>query len=170
MSFLSRSAWPAPGSPEFAPALACAILVLLAALQLALPSRTELPQDAGLALRRHREPVAAPIPAYPALAKSDPFSPDRAGDVADGGSIEACAVSGVLTLGRQTAVLVKASGAPARLVRLGEIACGWRLSHVERNTVEFADRGQRRILTVGQPPRSPSQTIAQPPQGAESAQ
>ncbi len=170
MSFLSRSAWPAPGSPEFASALACAVLVLLAGLQLALPSRTELPQDSGLALRRHREPAAAPIPAYPALATNDPFSPDRAGGVADGGSIETCAVSGVLILGRQTAVLVKTAGAPARLVRLGEIACGWRLSHIEHNTVEFANRGQRRILTVGQPPRPPSQTIAQSPQGAETTQ
>ncbi len=163
---------PTPNSPEFTPALACVALALLVALQLATPSKTPLPADTGLAPRRARSLVAAPIPAYPLLARDDVFSPTRSGGRGgdEAASIDDCSAVGIVAVGRASAALIKSPGAPARLVRPGEAACGWRLSQIEGNTVAFVHDGQQRRLAVGQGPLSVSHSNAQSPQGAETVQ
>src|SRR5690348_17128490 len=83
-----RSALPAPGSPEFVPALATGALILLIALHLALPYATDLPPASAVAPRRPRPLHVAPIPPYPGLVDQDLFDPQRktgGGSAAGGG-------------------------------------------------------------------------------------
>jgi hypothetical protein len=171
-SFRPRFAFPAPGSPEFGPAAACLALTLIAALEFGLSSKTELPQDSGLAARRPHQPAAAPIPAYPALAASNVFSPDRAAGSGAGepASIEQCSAVGVIAVGRAAAALVKPAGGAARLVRAGETACGWRLSQIAGNTLVFIQNGQRRRLVVGEGSMTAARSNPEAPQGAEPTQ
>lgn len=152
--------------------MACLVLALIAALQFGLPSRTELPQDSGLAARRARQPAAAAIPDYPALAAGDVFSPDRAAGSSAGepASIDDCSAVGVVAVGRAAAALVKPNGGAARLVHAGETACGWRLSQIAGNTLVFSQNGQRRRLVFGEGPQAAARSNPEAPQGAEPAQ
>jgi hypothetical protein len=152
--------------------MACLALVLLAALQLGLPAGTELPQEAALAPRRLRELAATPVPAYPALAASDVFSPDRDAGAADAASIHDCALVGVVSIGRRAQALVKAGRSPAHLVPLGATVCGWRLARLDTSQATFDRAGQHVTLLAGQaPPAAPSApSAADPSQGEEPAQ
>lgn len=128
--------------------------MLLIALQFALPSRTVLPEDSGLAPRRARNPVVEPLPSYPALDQQDVFSLDRgAADAAPAGLDDYQAV-GVIMTNRGAVALIKAAGASAELIRAGQDVSGWRLVDVGRQTLVFQQGRQRRSLAVGAPPLS----------------
>ena len=173
----SRSMFPPRHSPEFTPALAAVALTMLIALQLILTSRTELPASIGLAPRRARAAVVAPIPAYPALLAGGVFSPDRAGaggiGAVSSASIDDCSAVGVISVGHTALALIKSPGAAPRAVRRGETVCGWRLSQIESTRLDFALAGQRRHLDVGAAPLSSSRATpapgAQTPTGVETA-
>jgi hypothetical protein len=151
------------------PASACAALALLIALQIALPSRTELPSDPGLAARRPRQPVAEPIPAYPLLAAGAVFSPDRApgAGLAQAAAIDRCEAVGSLAMAGHVALLVKAPGEPAQLVRPGGAACGWRLARIAGDQALFVRGAERHTLTLGQAPQATvaADAAAPAPQG-----
>lgn len=169
---LRRFTLPAPGSPEFTPALAAAALVGLLCLQAALPMRTELPPDLGLAPRHARAPSVPPLAAYPALERRDVFSPGGTGGAGDGGggSLESRQVVGVLMIGRNVGALLKAPGATAELVHAGQVIDGWRIARIDHEAVTFERGRERRRLVVGAPPiaaNGPNISTASAPQGAE---
>jgi hypothetical protein len=147
----------------------CLALVLIAALQVALPGRTDLPDAPGLAPRRAKSLVAAPVAIPAALAASDVFSPERAGAGGEAESLAACMLVGVVSVGGRAAGLVKSGPQPARLVRVGEQACGARLARLDRSSATFEQAGQRRILLAGQSPPAPAAAAA-PSDGEESSQ
>jgi hypothetical protein len=164
---------PAAGSPEFAPALATGALILLLALQAALPYATELPPDSAIAPRRPhamKPPVLAP---YPELANNDVFDPARAkggsavaGDDASGGLM----AMGAISVGRATEVLLKAPGSPAHLVRAGESFAGWKLVSVGSDFAWVQKGGVKLRLVFGAsaapaaPPPSPAPPSQDPTQ------
>jgi hypothetical protein len=152
--------------------MTCLALVLIAALQLALPGRTELPDAPALAPRRARSPVVTPVVVPAALNTSDVFSPDRAGDGDGGaaGSMADCALLGVASIGGRSTALVKSSGQPARLVRVGEPACGGRLAHLDRGSATFTYGGRRLVLIAGQSPPAPAAAAAAPSHGEDASQ
>ena len=168
---LRRFTLPAPGSPEFTPALAAAALIALLCLQAGLPMRTELPPDLGLAPRHARAPAIPPVPAYPALQKRDVFSPNGSGVAGEsGGPLESREVVGVLMVGRKVGALLKAPGAAAELVHAGQVIDGWRLARIDHDAVTFERGRERRRLAVGAPPlaaSAPNISTASAPEGAE---
>jgi hypothetical protein len=156
-----------------APLTFSALLVLLLVVQFAVASRTPLPGDPGVAPRRPRPLGAQAIPAYPALASGSVFSPARAGDGSGtevgSGAADTCAAVGVSIVGHDVTALIKVRGASSQLVRVGQTVCGWKVSQIERNTVELVRSGQRRTLVVGQQPPS-SDVPATQPQGPETVE
>jgi hypothetical protein len=112
--------------------------------------------------------VIHPIPAYPALAASNVFGPDRAGGDAGPAGGEGCSLVGVSIVGRDVIALIRTRGASTQSVRVGQQACGGEVTQIARNTIELVHAGQRRMLVVGQEP-TPVEAAAQP-QGPESAE
>jgi hypothetical protein len=170
-----RFALPSPASPEFTPALATGALVLLIVLQIALPDRTDLPPDFGLAPRHARAPIASPIPAYPALSAQNVFSLDRqTGAAAEGAglAVDQFRAVGVIAAGKAVSALLKAPGAPARLVRVGQSLAGWRLTAITRDGVVLQQGQERRRLRVDATPEAavPPSLTSPAPQTAESTQ
>jgi hypothetical protein len=169
-----RFAFPARGSREFTPAIAAGALILLLALQAAMPSRTDLPADSGLA-PRHARPVVAPaIPTYPALARRDVFSPNGGGAVAGQGDAAAAPldqrqVVGVLITGHRASALIKAPGAMARLFTVGQTIDGWRLADIRSDAVVFQRGAAQRRLVVGAPAQSTADQPPSAPPGAETS-
>lgn len=154
------------------PTFAAGGLVLMLALQFALPSRTPLPADSGLAGRRPRPPAVSAIPAYPAIQTAAIFSPIRASDGVGGepsGPLDDFAAVGAVKVGSAMAALIKPPGGPAQLLRPGQVLGGWRLARIDRDALVFQLAGDSRRLIIGAPPRTTSQT-AEAPQGAETPQ
>lgn len=148
-------------------------MVLLIALQIALPYATDLPPASQVAPRHPRPVVAGPIPAYPGLVDQDIFDPQRkggAGGAAGGGGSAPVQVMGVVSSGRGTAALMKAPGAATQFVRPGGAIGGWKLISIGRDWVWIAKGDQRRRVPVGAaseppspPPAAPAAPAAQDP-------
>jgi hypothetical protein len=157
-----RFTLPGPGSSEFVPALATGALILLIALQIALPYATELPADTGLAPRRARALKVPAIPPYPALAQDDIFDPSRQrGDHGSPeGAADALQVVGVVSSSRGGAALIGMTGATARFVRAGESVGGWKLVSVAKDAVWVQKGDVRRRLAVGATPPGPTPATA----------
>lgn len=160
--------------PELAPIAAVLALLLLLALQLAMPSRATPVDDGGLAMRRPRLVATPEVPEYPAILRAPVFAPDRrpgesgprpagsAAATADEGGLSAYAALGAASgRGAATAIVAGPNGV-AKTVKLGEILQGWRLVGVSPTAVVFARNGARRVLMVGAPAE------AGPPQAGQS--
>jgi hypothetical protein len=152
----------------------CALLLLALVAQLAFASRTTLPVAARRATAAPRAVTASAIPAFPLLEAGSVFSPDRAGAGGGGaagiGGGDSCTALGVSIIGRDAVALIGARGVAAQAVRVGQDACGWKVSQITRNAVELVQSGQRRTLVVGREPPAADVTAAQPQQGPESAE
>jgi hypothetical protein len=122
-------------------------------LQIALPSRTPLPDDPGLAPRRPHALTVQPVPAYPALLQAGLFSPDRsgAGGVGAPAGLDQIQIVGVVMIGAKAAALVKPGAGTPELAPVGRTIAGWRLSRIDRNGVLFQRGGESRHLAVGAP-------------------
>jgi hypothetical protein len=140
---------------EAGPALAVAVLALMVPLQLALPSRTPLPEDPGLAPRRPHAARVLPVADDPKILAAGLFSPDRAGSVAgDAGpaALEEVQAVGVVMFGAAPAAVIKPGAGPEQFVRVGKTIAGWRLARIERDALVFQREKQTRRLMVGAPP------------------
>jgi hypothetical protein len=149
---LRRFVWLPVRREDLAPLLAIGALVLLIAVQLAIPSRTPLPADPGLAPRRARPPAAAQLPAYPDIVKSGLFSPDRSGGNSSAASApgsDGWSAVGVVSVGRASAGLVKPGPGPVVMVRVGETLEGWRLVAAKGDALVFERQDERRKLPLG---------------------
>jgi hypothetical protein len=146
-----------PGRDQLvAPVLACATLVALAMIQLALPLGSAPPEANGLAARRPRlVTIPPPTDGAPMLA-APVFAPDRRPALAvaggAGGSLDSYAVLGVAVGRNSASVVLSTPGDPAQTVlRPGESVKGWRLVAVSPAKVTFERNGVERSLTVGAP-------------------
>jgi hypothetical protein len=155
-------------SRETAPALAVAVLALMIPLQLALPSRTPLPEDPGLAPRRPHPLQVRPAPDDPKLAAAGLFSPDRAG--AGGGGAGAPAALdevqavGVIMLGAAPTAVIKPVSGDQQLIHVGKTVAGWRLARIERDALVFQRGKESRRVVVGAP-----LAVKAPPSGQPAA-
>jgi hypothetical protein len=140
-----------------APILACAALVALAMIQLALPLGSAPPEANGLAARRPRLVTIPPAPDGAAILAAPVFAPDRRPALAAagggaGGSLDAYAVLGVAVGRNSASVVLSSPGDPAQTVlKRGESVKGWRLVAVSPAKVTFEHNGVERTLTVGAP-------------------
>lgn len=140
--------------PEWSPAIACGVLVLALALQVALPYGERLPTASPLAPRRPRPVVVTPVAEYPAILQSPIFSPDRKPGVDQGAAPGASALDSYAALGVATghgfaSALVKGPGGPARTLRPGDTLEGWKLVAMDREKLTFERGDARHVLTVG---------------------
>ena len=134
--------------------MASSALVLILALQLALPYRTPLPGETTLAPRRPRPMTVQPLPTYTQLLEAPIFAPDRAPGGAGGvpgkaanGSLDDVTVVGIaISRGRATAVVRTPGG--SQTLKPGESLEGWRLVGMDGSHLSFARGAERRILTL----------------------
>ena len=145
-------ALPGPDSPEFAPALACAVLILAVVAQLAIPSGTVLPEDSALAPRRVRPPQVAAIPDYPAILQAPLFAPDRTpradSGAATGGDGD-FSLMGVAAGRRFAVALVKGPDGKVHSVSPGGEVMGWRLAGLDRAGATLVRGSERMVLALG---------------------
>lgn len=156
---------------EIGPALAVVALALMIPLQVALPSRTPLPDDPGLAPRRARPIAVLGPPAYPKLAAAGLFSPDRSSGGSAGvtsGALDDWQAVGVAAIGGVATALVETSGGPPKFIRVGKTIGEWRLVRIDHDALTFQRGGERRRLVIGAPP--PSKAPATKPAGQEDDQ
>lgn len=167
-----RFALPTPGSPEFTPFLATGVLVLLIALQIALPQATDLPPASAVAPRHPRPLRAQPTPPYPGFVDQDVFDPQRkggAGGALGGGGTAPLQVMGIVSSSRGAAALIRPSSAPSRFVRAGAVVGDWKVISIGRDSVWIAKGETRRRLPVGAapelgaPPPTPAASPSQEP-------
>lgn len=139
---------------------------MILALQIALPYRTPLPIDSGLAPRRARPPVESPLPTYSALLQNPLFAPDRSpgGTSIKGakgpGSLDQLTVVGIAMRRGAATAIVKGSDGTSQVLKPGEEIAGWRLSGVAPTYLVFLRGSERRILTLD-PRKAATQTGAQ---------
>jgi hypothetical protein len=138
--------------------MACTALTLVLAMQFAAPSQTPLPEDSGLAPRRTRPVVAAPLPEYSQVLAAPVFAPDRKPSV--GSDTAQAAEAGLTVLGLASgrgvgAAVMKAQNGPAQVVRMGDTISGWKIVGLDRNHV-ILDRNGKRLALGFDPDHPPS--------------
>jgi hypothetical protein len=144
-----------PRSPEFIPAMATAVLIGAAGVQIALPSATVLPQPSELAPRHPREPFVPPVPDYPAILDTPIFAPDRKPDasaVPVAGGMEGFDVLGIATAGDTATAVVREPGGSIQRLKPGEQVQGWTLVAVELRQLTFERNKERRVLMLTKTP------------------
>ena len=135
--------------------MATIVLVAAAGLQLALPLRTELPQESELAARRAKEPVAPVVPDYPTVLDNPIFAPDRKPDASAmpvAGGMNGFVALGVLVVGTEGAALVRGPGGFVQHLKPGDAIQGWKLVTVETDRLTFERARERRVLMVQKSP------------------
>lgn len=148
--------------------LACAALVALLALQLALPQGSSLPTPtAGLAARRLQLARPPFTPQSPAILRAPLFAPDRLpgqarmaapADAAGSDTMLGYSALGVAMGHGAAAGVVSAPGGKVTTLKIGDAVEGWRLVGLDRTRLSFARNGVRRDLVVG----APAETTAPP--------
>lgn len=134
--------------------MASGALVLILALQLALPYRSAMPIDNALAPRRARPVAETPLPTYSTLMESPIFAPDRSpgGSGASGpagpASLEGLVVVGIAIRPGSATALVKTGDGPVTKLRPGQEIAGWRLAGMDPSHLSFVRGSDRRILTL----------------------
>lgn len=133
--------------------------MLVAALvaQFALPSGTQLPDDAVLAPRRVRDPSPAMVPDYSAVLRAPIFAPDRrpgeAAVISPGlATAPQPQVLGVAASGRSASAVIRGSDGADHVMQPGQALQGWRLLAVTPNGAVFLGPAGRVSLPVGGPP------------------
>ncbi len=129
------------------PALLCGVLVLMLALQFALPRDDELPTDMRRVVpaRLAQNAVGLVVP-DPVILRSALFSPGRGGggaSVAAAGPLDGAVVVGMVRgRGFVRAVLQQSDGS-AVSVPVGGRYCGWRLVALAQGNAVFSKEGER---------------------------
>lgn len=154
------------------PAALLALLVLLLAVQLLLPSSVELP-DAGLARPLRLRPlVVAPLAADPVIALRPLFAPGRTESFEPGAANKAAPLEGARAVGviatRGGAARLFLQAADGSLVRLapGNSYRGWRLVRLTPSEAQFV-RGTQGVtlpITASVPPVSAPSAPAEEPE------
>ena len=149
---LAHISFPTRDNGALLPALLCAVLVGMAALQFALSNDVELTSAPGRVVARQlpeREPYRAVADSI--IARDPLFSPTRAGKSSDDKSDPlggAKAVGIVRGRGFVRLVMQDSDGNP-RSLNLGNRYLGWALTRISGESVTFS-RGQERLeLRVG---------------------
>jgi hypothetical protein len=134
------------------PALLCAVLVAMAALQFALPKDSELTSSPGRVIARTLpEREISRAVADPIILRDALFSPMRAGKSNDNVSAPlggAKAVGIVRGRGFARVVLQDSIGNPISL-NLGNRYQGWTLTRINRDSVAFSRGRERLELPIG---------------------
>jgi len=138
-------------SPELMPAGAATVLLLLAAVQIAIPSSVKLPDDMAVVPKRSLETRAPISTSYAAVLAHPLFAPDRAPVTAEAqpfGNLNGFEVLGTAIAGNMSAALVR--DATGRILRLkpDEVLQGWRVVSIDRTQITFDRDGERRSLAV----------------------
>jgi len=179
--FVSKSPPPTTPSggehPEWAPAVACGVLVLALALQVAIPYGQRLPEASALAPRRPQPVFVPPVAEYPAILQSPIFSPDRKpgedlGAAPGSNVLDSYTALGVATANSFASALVKGPGAGAKTLKRGDTLEGWRLVGLDKEKLTFERGDARHVLIIGAQPAAAAgaQAGAQAAQDAESDQ
>jgi hypothetical protein len=133
-------------------------------LQAALPTRTALPEDSGLAPRRVRTPAPAMIPAYGAILQTPLFAPDRRPE--GQAAVQGLQLIGVAAYGRSAAsAIVRTTDGADHVLKAGETLQGWRLVAVSSARAAFDGAAGRVSLPVTAPTAptpSPGSAMASP--------
>jgi hypothetical protein len=133
--------------------MASIVLLLVAGLQLALPSSATLPVIARQAppAAPSVEPVRAALDAYSAIMAHPIFAPDRAPPAAeadDSGNLSGVEVLGTAIAGKVSAALVRDSDGEFLRLKIGEAIDGWKLVSIEPKELTFDRNGERRSVTI----------------------
>lgn len=137
------------------PALLAGMLVLMLALQFALPAVDELPADAGrvVPVRGVDAAIARVIP-DPAITRNALFSPTRGG-AANGagddgpGPMGGATLAGIVKVGNRARAVVQQSDGTVVSVAVGGRYQAWTLVALSPTTAKFARDGEQWTLAVG---------------------
>jgi hypothetical protein len=139
------------------------LLVVLAAVQLALPSRVELPPVAGIARVTGGAMPPDPPPVLPsgALATQSLFAPTGAATgaaTAPPDPLNGAVIAGVVQRGSQRLALVQGPGAALHYVAPGGTVAGWRLIALGPASALLRRGHDHLDLAYGAHPVSPAST------------
>ncbi len=148
------------------PALLCGVLVLMIALQFALPTDEELPAEVRRVVpaRLAQSAVNRVVP-DPNILRSALFSPGRGGggaNVAAVGPLDGAVVVGMVRgRGFARAVLQQSDGSPVS-VSVGGSYRGWRLIALAQGNAVFSKEGERLAMAFTSGQNVPNQGDFQP--------
>ncbi len=133
--------------------MASIALLLVAGLQLALPSGASLPEIVRQAppAAKAVEPVRTAITAYNAIMAHPIFAPDRAPPPAEAdaeGNLSGVEVLGTAIAGKISAALVRDADGDFNRIKIGEEIDGWKLVSIEPTALVFDRNGERRSLAI----------------------
>ena len=140
-----------PRSPEFIPAMATALLIAAAGMQLALPLPNNLPPETELAPRRAREPAAPVAPDFAAVLATPIFAPDRKPDasaVPVAGGMNGFIALGIAVAAQNASAVVRGPGGVVQRLKPGDEIQGWKLVTVEFDRLTFERNKERRVLMI----------------------
>ncbi len=132
-------------------------------LQAALPIRTALPEDNGVAPRRLRSPLPTTVPAYGAILQAPIFAPDRRPE--GQAPAQSLQLIGIAANGRSTgsAIVLTQDGA-SHVLKAGDSVDGWRLVAVSSGHAIFDGAAGRAVLSVTVPSvPNPGPAVAKTP-------
>ena len=146
MKFQVRFPRPSRDNGTLLPALLAGVLVLMVALQFALPAEVELPLQIGqaaparLAVREVSRVVPDPI-----IARSALFAPGRGGggNVASAGPLDGAVAVGMVRGRGFARALLQQSDGSAVSVPVGGGYRGWRLAGLNKDYAIFTRDGER---------------------------
>jgi hypothetical protein len=134
------------------PAVAVAVLVLAAGVQIAMPSAAAVPARPHVAAAAPTTDTARPIPQmYRAIMAHPIFAPDRApppAEADDASNLSGVEVLGTAIAGKSAAALVRDSEGTFTRVKVGEEIEGWKLVSIEKQLLVFDRNGERRTLNL----------------------
>jgi hypothetical protein len=131
------------------------MLLAGAALQIALPSSTKLPDDTDLAPRRVHQSPEPLVEDYPAVLGSPIFAPDRKADataVPVSGGMTGFMALGVAIAGDTSTALVRGPGGMVQRLKPGDFINGYKLIDVQLNQLTFERSHERHMLTISKAP------------------
>ena len=138
-------------SPELIPAVVTVALLVVAGVQMAIPSSVNLPEEAVVAPKPLPAALAPAARDYPAVLAKPIFAPDRAPVILQAqtaGNLSGFEVLGTAIAGTVSAALVR--DATGRIIRVkpDAILQGWRVVSIDRAQLIFDRDGERRSLAV----------------------
>lgn len=161
---------PAKGSAARLPVLLAPLLVALAAAQLVLPARNDLPQIGGIARVGGGQPPVDPAPVFVpgVLSGGTLFAPvtgaSRAAGAAAPDPLGGVVIAGVVQRGASRLALVQGPGAVLHYVAPGGMIAGWRLVALGPGAAQLRRANEHLNLAYGAHPVS-----AASPQSADNS-
>lgn len=149
--------------PLSKPLLACAMLSILAIVQIAAPSQSRLPDEPSVLPRRARPIPITPLVASAQVLQTPLFAPGRGGG-GSGGAGDGLTLNGVVISNRYAAAILRLADGSTVTAPRGRRVDGWTVAAVSPTQVLLLKGPERRVLRVGAPaaPASPSGPSAIP--------